>query len=435
MQGLSAPLARAARRVATRLASAGQRGWIVGGSVRDLALGREAGDVDMASAAHPDEVERLFERTIAVGRAFGTVIVLVEGVEVQHTTFRSEAGYADGRRPDAVQFGASVEEDAQRRDFTANALYLDPLSGEVRDPTGGLADLEARRLRCVGDPAERFREDGLRLIRLARFAAGMELAIEPATLEAARANAAALRGVSPERVLAELETIFSRPRSALALEILAGLGLLERALPGCDGAGAAAWSARRAAFGHLPAAPGLELGLAVLYGPALERTQEFDADAHLDALERLRVSRATRHGVGELWRLARAIDACSGLPASRAVRVRWIRAPAFRDALALARAWRAARGAELMVVDALDSEASTLDARSLQPALFIGPRELEAAAVPRGPAWGALIEEAETLQLDLVLRDAESARAWLARRAAEIAQDGGKTLRKAKDKG
>ncbi len=173
----------------------------------------------------------------------------------------------------------------------------------------------------------------------------------------------------------------------------------------------------------------------MLYGPALERTQEFDADAHLDALERLRVSRATRHGVGELWRLARAIDACSGLPESRAVRVRWIRAPAFRDALALARAWRAARGAELMVVDALDSEASTLDARSLQPALFIGARELEAAAVPRGPAWGALIEEAETLQLDLVHRDAESARAWLARRAAEIAQDGGKTLRRAKDKG
>src|SRR5262245_13356451 len=164
---LPGELARAARAIAVVLARAGRRGWLVGGAVRGLALGVEPRDADLATAATPDEIERLFPRTYAVGKAFGTVVVHSGAADVQVTTFRTESAYKDARRPDEVRFGTSLEEDAARRDFTCNALYLDPLSDEFRDPTGGLDDLELRRLRCVGDPARRFAEDGLRLLRLA----------------------------------------------------------------------------------------------------------------------------------------------------------------------------------------------------------------------------------------------------------------------------
>src|SRR5262249_31126723 len=148
--------------------------------------------------------ERLFATTHAVGRAFGTVVVRSGELDLQVTTFRSETGYDDARRPSEVRFGTSLEEDAARRDFTCNALYLDPLTDELRDPTGGLADLAAGRLRCVGEPAARFAEDGLRLLRLARFAAQLGLTVEVGTAAGAAASLEALRGVSPERELNEL---------------------------------------------------------------------------------------------------------------------------------------------------------------------------------------------------------------------------------------
>lgn len=288
MQDLSAPLAHAARTFAEVLARAGQRGWIVGGTPRDLALGREVHDLDMASAATPEHVESLGLRTFPAGRAFGTVGVLAGEITIQHTTFRSERGYTDARRPDVVQFGATLAEDASRRDFTCNALYLDPLTDEFEDPEGGLADLARGVLRCVGEARARFEEDGLRLVRLARFAAALELAPAPDVLAAARDARDALRGVSPERVLAELETLFARPRSTRALALLAECDLLTRALPGAGevwlGATSAEWWAPRArvhaaletaqaAVELAPAGapirpPGLALGLAALFGPA-----------------------------------------------------------------------------------------------------------------------------------------------------------------------
>src|SRR5437867_2007197 len=186
MEHLPLELARAARTVAGVLGTAGHRTWLVGGAVRDLALGIEPKDADLASAARPEEIEALFPSTHAVGRAFGTVVVRCGTADLQVTTFRAEAGYDDARRPSHVRFGTTLVEDAARRDFTCNALYLDPLNDEFIDPTGGLADLAARRLRCVGDPVQRFAEDGLRLLRLARLAAEHGLAIDQATHAGAR---------------------------------------------------------------------------------------------------------------------------------------------------------------------------------------------------------------------------------------------------------
>lgn len=231
VRDLPVPLARAACRVAERLASAGFRAWIVGGAVRDLALGRTPTEVDMASPATPERVVELFPRTVPVGVSFGTVLVQVDESDVEHTTFRTEGVYRDARHPEEVAFGQSVEQDAARRDFTCNAMFLDPRTDEVRDPTGGLEDLRAGRLACVGDPAVRFAEDALRLLRLARFAGALGLAVDARHLEAARAAGERLERVAVERVLKELEQMCRRGGAPRACGLLAETDLLARVLP------------------------------------------------------------------------------------------------------------------------------------------------------------------------------------------------------------
>jgi tRNA nucleotidyltransferase (CCA-adding enzyme) len=442
MQDLSPSHAHVSRTIASRLATLGHRAWIVGGAVRDLALGRTPTDVDMTSSAPPSDVERLFDRTAPVGRAFGTVLILLEGLDVEHTTFRTDSTYSDARRPDTVRFGTSLEEDAQRRDFTCNALYLDPLTGAVSDPTGGRSDLEHRLLRCVGDPLARFREDGLRLVRMARFAAALDLTPEPATLAAAAAAADALKGVSPERILVELETIFARPRSTAALALLDRAQLLARVLPGLEHRllepPSAWWRARAPVLAALPDPPGLALGLAALHGPAPDATHAFAgtrADSALELLDALRVSRATRQRVASIWSVAGEVDAAGDDPGSRARRIRWMRAEGFAEALSLVRAWRRARGSSAAICAALAEESARLGPDALAPAPLLTARDLETAGVPRGPAWGTLLREAETLQLDHAHVHRDDALRWLATRARELAHDGGNTRRNAKDNG
>ena len=181
-------LLNAVRTVAARLSDAGHRSWLVGGAVRDLAMGRVPGDADMATDATPDEVEECFPSTVPLGKRFGTVLVNAGGQGVEVTTLRAEDGYSDGRRPDQVVFGTSVLEDASRRDFTVNAMYLDAISGEFLDPVRGMDSLLAGQLSAVGDAAARFQEDGLRILRLARFSASLRLAPCADTQSGARSS-------------------------------------------------------------------------------------------------------------------------------------------------------------------------------------------------------------------------------------------------------
>ncbi|MFN0007536.1 MAG: CCA tRNA nucleotidyltransferase [Planctomycetota bacterium] len=421
MQDLSAPLASAARHIARRISASGKRAWLVGGAPRDLALGRGPSEIDMTSAATPKEMEGLFDRTIPVGRAFGTIVVRVEGLDVQVTTFRSESGYTDARHPDQVAYGATVEGDSARRDFTCNALYLDPLDDAFADPQGGLADLAARRLRCVGEPEERFREDGLRLLRLARFAAALDLEPDPATLAAARRSSEALRGVSPERVREELAAVFSKPGCGRALAILVDLELLERAIPDLgvlaskEGGARAYWEVRARTFDHLPPAPGLALGLAAL------------VDA--EAVQALRPSRELLRevaGIQEAARAARTIDR-----AARSDRIRWMRSSAFEPGVALERARRMAEASSVAALDEALAERRRLGTDGLRPAPLLGAEDLVREGLAPGPAFGRLLHEAETRQLDGVDRTRADALAWL----AQAAQEGGKTPRSAKDTG
>src|SRR5438046_6028877 len=166
------------------LRAAGKQAWLAGGAVRDLLRGKGAQDFDVATDALPEQVVKLFPKVVPTGMQHGTVTVLTGQHDVEVTTFRGQGPYLDGRRPSSVTFLGDIEGDLARRDFTVNAIAWDPLSDDLRDPFGGVGDLECRRLRAVGDPLARFREDGLRPLRAVRFAATLRLALDRPTEKA-----------------------------------------------------------------------------------------------------------------------------------------------------------------------------------------------------------------------------------------------------------
>ena len=213
------------------LIEAGKACFLVGGAVRDYLLGREVSDFDAASDALPDEVARLYKRVIPTGIKHGTVTVLFKGLEIEVTTFRTESGYADGRHPDKVLFASSIEEDLSRRDFTINAMAFDLADKSLLDPHGGRADLAARLVRAVGDPLERFREDGLRPLRALRFAAQLGFEIEAATLDAIGPSINRFRLVSNERVREELQKMLLAEQPSRGLRLLEMTGLLAEISP------------------------------------------------------------------------------------------------------------------------------------------------------------------------------------------------------------
>jgi putative nucleotidyltransferase with HDIG domain len=220
-----------ANRVIGRLRESVYQALLVGGCVRDLLLGREPKDYDVATDARPDQIVAIFPRSGLVGAQFGVVLVREQDATVEVATFRSDLEYIDGRRPEGVRFESSPREDALRRDFTINGLFLDPISGEKLDYVGGSADLQNRVIRAIGDPVVRFQEDHLRLMRAVRFAARLGFQIEPVTMEAMRELAPAIHRVAPERVRDELVRILTEGGARYGFELLDTSGLLQEILP------------------------------------------------------------------------------------------------------------------------------------------------------------------------------------------------------------
>ena len=224
--------------IVDKLREKGYEGYLVGGCVRDLLLGREPADYDVATDATPDEVMRIFPRTYAVGAQFGVVLVPVaqshakpDEKTIEVATFRSDVSYSDGRHPDAVRFSKSPREDVQRRDFTLNGLLLDPRTNEVLDFVGGRKDLEAGVIRTIGDPKLRFAEDKLRMLRAVRFAARFGYKIEPDTFAAIQKLAQEIHLVSRERVRDELTKMLTEGQARRAFFLLDETGLLREVLP------------------------------------------------------------------------------------------------------------------------------------------------------------------------------------------------------------
>ncbi len=220
-----------ALRVVETLQLKGYTAFFAGGCVRDELLGREPKDYDVATDALPDEVEKLFRKTLPIGKAFGVIAVIDGNESVEVATFRKEVGTRDGRHPETVVFSAA-EEDAKRRDFTINGMFFDPVKNRLHDFIGGKHDLEKGVIKAIGDPRERFKEDHLRMLRAVRFAYTLEFALDKETEAAIKEMAARIKNISAERIENELTRILTESRKpGDALRCLYNTGLLEHILP------------------------------------------------------------------------------------------------------------------------------------------------------------------------------------------------------------
>jgi poly(A) polymerase len=232
-----------AEQICGKLSEAGYQAFLVGGCVRDIILGREPADYDVCTDATPDQVLRIFPGSLTVGAKFGVVIVVevpppdssasdaAAPIQVEVATFRSDIGYSDGRHPDCVVLAKTPQEDVKRRDFTINALLMNPETSEILDFVAGREDLRAGIIRAIGKPEERFCEDKLRMVRAVRFAARLNYTIEPETLHAIQKLAPEIRQVSPERLRDELTKLLTEGAARRAFELLDETKLLPELLP------------------------------------------------------------------------------------------------------------------------------------------------------------------------------------------------------------
>jgi poly(A) polymerase len=237
---LQSEKAQQAARIIHVLRDQGHSAYLVGGCVRDLLLGREPADYDVATSATSTQVMRIFPETYAVGAQFGVVLVPVlrngangerANYSIEVATYRSDGTYSDGRHPDEVRFSTEARLDVQRRDFTINGLLLDPFTQEILDYVGGRSDLERGMIRTIGDPHRRFSEDKLRMLRAVRFAARFEYQVDPQTFSAIRELAPGIQQVSRERVRDEILKMLTEGHARRAFELLDEANLLEQVLP------------------------------------------------------------------------------------------------------------------------------------------------------------------------------------------------------------
>ncbi len=205
---------------------AGYEAYFVGGSVRDYILGRPINDVDIATSATPQEIKRIFPNTADIGIDHGTVLVITDTGTYEITTFRTESGYSDFRRPDAVQFVRSLTEDLQRRDFTMNAMAMDK-TGKIIDPFNGKRDLAEKRIITVGNPHERFHEDALRMMRALRFVSQLDFELDQETFDSLKENAQIISEIAVERILVEFEKLLAGSNKIRAFSLLLESGLYQ----------------------------------------------------------------------------------------------------------------------------------------------------------------------------------------------------------------
>ncbi len=221
---------KAARKIAERLRDRGHIAYFAGGCVRDMVRGLTPKDYDIATDARPENVQALFPRTYAVGAHFGVIIVLEDGFQFEVATFRSDEAYIDGRHPSAVHF-SSPKEDARRRDFTINGMFLDPASNKVIDLVGGQADIGAKLVRAIGEPGQRLAEDRLRMLRAVRFATALDYQIDERTWDALVASASSINQISAERIRDEVVRIFLSSNRVRGWDLLDASGLMSAILP------------------------------------------------------------------------------------------------------------------------------------------------------------------------------------------------------------
>src|SRR5438477_721865 len=351
---------KTARDVAARLRESGHLAYLAGGCVRDIVRGETPKDFDIATDADPEAVQKLFPHTYAVGAHFGVILVVENGFQFEVATFRADDVYVDGRRPSAVHF-SSPEEDAKRRDFTINGMFFDPGTEQVIDFVGGRADLKAKLVRAIGEPAHRFAEDRLRMLRAVRFATVLEYEIESQTWSALQQSSSSITEISAERIRDELVRIFLSPQRLRGWDLLDRSGLLRAVLPEIDPMKGCAqppqFHPEGDVFQHtrlmlklLPENVSVPLVFSViLHDVAKPRTATVDADGRIRFNEHDRIGAEMTEQIMERLRFSRAeIDATvemvrqhmvfKDVPRMRVAKLkRFMARPTFEDELELHR--------------------------------------------------------------------------------------------------
>ncbi len=388
----------AALEVVRRLQRDGFAGLFAGGCVRDMLMGTEPKDYDVATDARPDDIIRRFKRTQQVGAKFGVVLVKLGRQAIEVATFRSDGDYADGRRPANVRF-TTAEEDAQRRDFTINGMFFDPVGQRVVDYVGGQQDLRAKVIRAIGDPGRRFAEDHLRLLRAVRFAARLEFSIEPRTWAAMRQCAPEIGRISPERIRMELEMILRDRSRAVGIELLHEAGLLSHLWPGARELGPDIDTILRMTRA-LPADAGFELAFGVvLFSLAAKRAAE--------ACEALKCSNTTRDAVA--WLLAKR-DALTTPERMTTADLKLLMAhEAFGDLLALSAARLTAASASLAPHEEVRLRAAAISPDQVAPPPLLTGYDLQAMGLPAGPRYREILDRVYYAQLNGELDSREAA--------------------------
>lgn len=427
----------AAIATARRLQQAGHAAYFAGGCVRDELLGLDPHDYDIATSATPAEVQKIFPKTLAVGAHFGVILVMEHGHAFEVATFRSDHEYLDGRRPEAVTF-STPEEDAERRDFTINGMFHDPVADEIIDFVGGQADLKARVLRAIGDPVARFQEDKLRLLRAVRFAARFECEIDPATWEAVRAHAADIHAVSAERVRGELVKTLVHPNRLRGFDLLDQSGLLGEILPevgalkGCEQP--PQFHPEGDVFVHtrrmielLPPDASATLALSVLFHD-IGKPPTFRYHAHEDrirfnghdrvgaemterVMERLRFSRAETGRVVEAVRQHMVFKDVRNMRTAKLKR--FMAREGFEDELELHRVDCLSSHGALDNYDFLKAKAEEFASEPLIPPPLVTGRDLISLGWKPGPHFGPVLEAAQTAQLEGTITTPEDALEWV----------------------
>ncbi len=429
-----------ATEIVLRLEQAGFKAFWVGGCVRDFLLGREPGDYDIVTSAVPEQMEKLFRRTIPVGRKFGVLIVVEGDHQFQVATFRAEADYRDGRHPDTVSFG-DAEADARRRDFTINGLFYDPISKELHDWVGGGQDLGAKLIRTIGSPAERFAEDHLRLLRAVRFAAQLGFQIESETFLAIKAAASKIRGISAERIRDELLKLFQPPHAARGLELLQQSGLLDQILPEiaatrlCEQSPdyhpeGSVFEHLLLMLGHLPAHSDPSLPWAVLLHdvakPVTATRDPISGSIHFYGHERIGAEMAEamlerlrfpRKQIEEIVKAVRYHMQFKDVPEMRKATLRrLLLRPTFPLELELHRLDCLGSHGRLDIYDSLVAQSAELEKMpEIVPPLLKG-EDLIALGMTPGPALGALLVELRDKQLADELKTPAEALEWAKQR-------------------
>jgi poly(A) polymerase len=431
------PRYNAARNIVLSLRAASHQAFFAGGGVRDLLLGHEPKDFDVATSATPDVVQKLFPKTLAVGAHFGVILVCDKGgITTEVATFRHDGAYSDGRRPDAVRFSTDAREDVLRRDFTINGMLLDPIAFEATgdasaatlDFVGGRDDLAKKILRAIGDPSLRFAEDKLRMLRAIRFASRLDFEIEPRTLAAIRHAAAEIGQVSNERIRDELTLMLTEGRARRAFELLDTTGLLRQVLPEAvrmygvqqppqfhpEGD---VWTHTMLLLEAMPpdASPTLAWG-AMLHDigkPATYRAPNpndpndrirFNGHVEVGAriaeviLNRLRFSNDdTAQIVALVKNHMRFADV---LQMRESTLKRFLRLPRFDEHLALHRLDCNAAHGDLTLYHFAKQHYEAAPAEQIQPKLLLTGRDLIAQGYRPGPQFKAMLEAAEDAQLE-----------------------------------